>query len=124
MSESQFRQPTQCHLWQSDNLQPEDIDGALEVVETWADESHHSKHLCKCKACGQLYVDIWCELVDWDDGEDKTFTFYIPVQTELDMAQVKKADPPPLSLDLLAFFPRINEDRGAGTRKVVWIGKS
>ena len=124
MSELELRQPTQCHLWQSENLRPEDVDDALEVVATWADESHHSKHLCRCKTCGQLYVDVWCELIDWDDGDDKTFTFYIPVQSESDFEQVKRAAPPPMSLDLLAFFPRINEDREGGVRKVAWIGKS
>ncbi len=124
MSETKWCQPTQCHLWQNENLQPADIDEALELVETWDDESHHSKHLCRCKTCGQLYVDAWCELIDWDDGDDKAYTFYIPVQTEAEIEQVKKAPPIPASLDLLAFFPRINEDRDGGTRKVAWIGKS
>jgi hypothetical protein len=28
-----------------------------------------------------------------------------------------------MSIDLLAFSPRINEDREGGMRKVTWIGK-
>jgi hypothetical protein len=89
MSESELRPLTQCHLWQSENLCPEDVDAALELVETWADESHYSKHLCRCKTCGQLYVDVWCELIDWDDGGDRAYTFYIPVRSGAEIEQVK-----------------------------------
>jgi hypothetical protein len=123
LSEYRLHQPTECHLWQSESLRPEDVDDALELVETWTDESHHSKHLCRCRRCGQLYVNAWCEIVDWDDGDDQTFTFYIPVQSAADIEQVKAADPPPMSLDLLAFFPRINENWQGRARKVTWIGK-
>ena len=122
MSITQLRQPTQCHLWQSENLRPQDVDEALEVIKTLADESHYSMHLRKCRTCGQLYADVWYEIVDWDEGKDQMFSFYIPVQTDAEVEQLKRASP--MSLDLLDFFPRINEDRQGGTRKVAWIGKS
>ncbi len=124
MAELSMARPTQCHLWQNENVRPEDLRDALQVIETWTDESHLSKHLCRCKGCGQLYVDVWYELIDWDDGDDQTQTLYIPVASEAQIALVKDALPPPLSLDLLGFHPRITELWRDGARKFAWIGKT
>jgi len=119
-----MHQPTQCHLWTIEKLRPEDIRESLRCLETWTNESHVSKSLCRCKDCGELYVEVWYEVIDWAQGNDEMFTVYIPVKNAQEIELVKKALPPPMSLDLLALSPRINRYWHGGTEMVAWVGRN
>ena len=69
---------TRCHLRLSMPTAAEIAD-ALELVQSFVDESHLIKNLHQCRDCGQLYFHVWFELLDWDDGDDRMYDFYIPV---------------------------------------------
>ncbi len=72
--------PTQCHLWQKENLTREDLD--FETIKTYWDSSHFWRLLQKCKQCGQLYINDTIEFVDWEEGNDELYTTMIPVSEE------------------------------------------
>jgi hypothetical protein len=71
--------------------------------------------LYKCQECGQLYFYEWYEWVDWQQGDDKAYSTFVPVQTEEEIAALKQTD----NLTLLLFFPRLQWDGS----KIGWIGK-
>jgi hypothetical protein len=113
--------PTSCHLWRIDAMLEKDLRTALDSVETLADESHLTKTLYRCKTCGQLYVDIWYELIDWNDGDDQSYELYVPVAGQPEIDRLKTLTPPPMSLDLLAIVPRLQSDAGGADRQVRWV---
>lgn len=43
------------------------------------DDSHDIVRLVACPACGQRYVAVTTEFVDWDDGEDPIYRSIVPV---------------------------------------------
>jgi len=115
--------PTKCHLWRIDGLPEEEFRAALEDVETVADESHVTKTLYRCKACGQLYFGIWYELIDLDGGDDRAYEICVPVAGDQEIERLKQLLPPPMSLDLLAVSPRLQFDAAGAGRRVYWVGK-
>jgi hypothetical protein len=115
-----IRKPTRCHLWQSKKLTPAEVAGALELVQSFASENHLSKSLCQCKICGQLYFHVWFEVIDWDDGTDPMYDFYIPVTTQTEIERLKEAPPPPMSIELLEFLPRLQIGNSSA---VTWAGQ-
>lgn len=51
----------------------------LVAVSRLADESHFSVRRLRCGACGQEFVSVFCEQVDWADGNDPQEWLLIPV---------------------------------------------
>jgi len=92
--------PTQCHLWQKENLTVGDLE--FESIKIYFDYSHDWRSLCKCKKCGQLYVCNNTEHVDWIEGNDTIDTTFIPVsEEELGKYNFEGASP----IELLGFSP-------------------
>jgi hypothetical protein len=54
----------------------------LELVESLVDESHFSVHLKRCAACGQRFVSVFCESIDWSGGNDPQQFFWAPITAE------------------------------------------
>ncbi len=78
-----------------------------------------SRNLLQCKDCGQLYFHVWFELVDWDEGDDRMHDFYIPITTKAEIDRLKDVLPPPRSLDLLDYVPRLQVGPAP---EVSWVG--
>jgi hypothetical protein len=101
-----LRQPTQCILWEHPGRVAGQFAQAFEVVESYEDGSHWSRSLYKCRECGQLYIYEWYEWVDWQHGNDKQYSTFVPVQTAEEIAALKQTD----TFSLLRFFPRLQWD--------------
>jgi hypothetical protein len=112
--------PSQCHLWQRTDLTLEGVAADLEIVETFESESHLSKHAMRCGQCGQLYFHMWCELTDWDEGDDQMYDVYVPVPDRAEIDRLRTIEPPPASFDILEVVPRLQSDRSFTLR---WVGK-
>jgi hypothetical protein len=60
------------------------------------DESHHSVTLLACRHCGQRFVKVFAETIDWVDGEDPQHWRLMPVSAE--EAGQLMAGPDPVAL--------------------------
>ncbi len=54
------------------------IQKARRVFEL-ADESHFMANIRRCEACGQHFLTLFCERVDWADGDDPQTRVAAPV---------------------------------------------
>ncbi len=113
--------PTQCHLWQKENLTSYDlaIGDTFEVIKTYTDESHLIRSLVKCKQCGQLYFHEFYEEIDWENGKDPQYTTYIPIEDIEAADELNKTN----QLELLQFSPRLQNDFPSDADKPIikWI---
>lgn len=57
-------------------------------INQLADESHFGAYLIQCKLCDQLFLTIFCETIDWVDGDDPQTWSYTMV-TEEEANQVR-----------------------------------
>jgi hypothetical protein len=114
-----MKAPTQCIFWTKPKLVQGPKTERFELVETYADESHWSRCLLKCRECGQLYFYEFYEIIDWEDGEDPQYWTYIPVESEAEIETLKKTSP----IELLEFLPRLRIDfpKGAKVPSVGWV---
>jgi len=101
--------PTQCVLWDRPELNTSR--GFFESIEDLEDESHFARSLLRCRECGQLYSYEFFEIVDWEEGNDKQYSTFVPVNTTEEIAAVKDSS----YITIHRFFPRLN-----GTH---WVGK-
>jgi hypothetical protein len=46
------------------------------------DESHFGVSLRQCVACGQYFLTLFCERIDWADGDDPQTFMAVPVSRE------------------------------------------
>lgn len=114
------KQPTQCHLWQKDELVHSDLDNAFDVVHTFSDGSHFGRELVKCKQCQQLYLKEFYEQIDWIDGEDPQYLTYIPVENMKEAELINQVG----LWEFQTFAPCIKRDWPKGKpRKIYWIGR-
>jgi len=97
--------PETCHLWKAKNLTAEDMQ--FETVEVYEDTSHYGKALLRCKECGQLYYYDFYEYVDFEKGDDKIYTTYIPVNYTKEAIKILMGKMP---IELLMFSPQIRWD--------------
>lgn len=102
-----LKAPEQCHLWGKENIAREDLD--FDVVEVYEDSSHLGRALLRCKRCGQLYYYEFYEVIDWEEGDDKQYCTYIPVENDRGLIDTlnKKS-----SLELLGVSPKLQWDNG------------
>jgi hypothetical protein len=114
-----MKNPTQCHLWDKENLTAKDLHDSFAVVERFVEEPHHSRSLRRCKECGQLYFHEFYEWVDWVNGNDPQYQTYIPVESRDEIETLLNAT----KFTLLAFSPRLQSDfpKDAQEPKVYWI---
>jgi len=53
-----------------------------ERASTLVDESHFMVSVRRCRACGQTFLQAFCERVDWADGDDPQAWVYIPIDDD------------------------------------------
>ena len=46
------------------------------------DESHFSITFLRCRDCGQAFIRVFTELIDWADGEDPQRWVYCPLDSK------------------------------------------
>ena len=46
------------------------------------DESHFSVGICACVHCGQQFLRVFCEQIDWVDGQDPQYFLTAPVSED------------------------------------------
>jgi hypothetical protein len=63
----------------------------LNVVSRLIEESHFIVLLRSCTACGQRFVSVFAETVDWADSEDPQFRTVLPV-TDQEAAALSAMD--------------------------------
>jgi len=117
-----MKEPTDCILWnEPEKITSETFDG-FDVVEKYVDTSHWERSLLKCRGCGQLYFHEFYEEVDWEDGEDPQYWTYIPVESDEEIALLKKTT----YLELLQCFPRLQKDfpKSAEKPNIFWAKRS
>jgi hypothetical protein len=49
------------------------------LVAELVEESHYSVRITACPACGQHFVDVFTERIDWVNGEDPQSSAVLPV---------------------------------------------
>ena len=113
--------PTQCVLWHEPDRIQTGLRDLLDLVETYLDDSHWSRSLLRCRECGQLYFYEFYEVVDWEGGDDASYSTLIPL-ADANAAEALKTTSP---VELLQFVPRLQWDypREAKAASVRWIGK-
>lgn len=102
----ELRHPIQCLLWEHPERAKVKFSEIFDQVEEYEDSSHLNRALYKCKECGQLYFFEWYEWVDWDEGNDKSYSTLIPVQTPQEIEALKETS----TFDLMTYYPRLHLD--------------
>ncbi|MEO0576412.1 MAG: hypothetical protein AAF004_13190 [Pseudomonadota bacterium] len=75
---------------------PDDIELAgkcwykVPVIKALIAESHFSIKVRQCNSCGQRFVTVFAEMIDWQTGEDPQQCCALPI-TELEAARLLKA---------------------------------
>lgn len=79
-----------CHLTERKRFDSAD-DFTFGSAEHLLRESHIQVSLTRCERCGQVYAACWLEIVDWSEGNDDQWSFWVPVD-EAQEADIR-ADP-------------------------------
>ena len=69
-----------CHLLNEEELDSDTL--GLDRFESVVDSSHFAVDLCRCHDCGQVYVEVFWEIVDWNAGNDDMWQFYVPLSED------------------------------------------
>lgn len=65
--------------WPDDAAAAWDARGQLKGLETIIDDAHLIVRRLACEACGQTFVSIMTETIDWVDGEDPQHWVSMPL---------------------------------------------
>ncbi len=114
-----MKNPTQCHLWQTESLTSRELQESLVLIEEFTDESHHGQYLRQCKLCGQLYLHEFLEWIDWVDGDDPQLQTYLPVDSIADVEKLLNSD----GFRLESHSPRLVSDfpKDAQSPRIYWV---
>jgi hypothetical protein len=95
---------------------------ALPVEAELADESHFAVAIRACAACGQRFVAVFTELIDWADGEDPQDWTVLPVTAAEAAALAEAGGALELALNALAPHRRsLHRDFPKGGRpRALW----
>ncbi|MBI5480355.1 MAG: hypothetical protein HY906_15940 [Deltaproteobacteria bacterium] len=96
---------------------------SLRLVARLIDESHFSVSVLACPDCGQPFVSIFAETIDWSDGDDPQEWLLLPVAADeatelqsqgerLSLAEVERLGASRRHLD--ADFPK------GGAQRIEW----
>ena len=53
--------------------------GRLQLVADLVDDSHYHVMVLACRACGQGFVSVFTETIDWQDGDDPQYWQLLPI---------------------------------------------
>src|SRR5579859_2640270 len=67
--------------------------GGFEHATGVASESHLVISIWRCRDCGQPFVYVWMEFIDWDGGQDPHYETLVPVdRTDLEAIERRGDD--------------------------------
>jgi len=69
-----------CCIWTQENLTEKVLHDSLKCIIILDQHSHSSRKILQCKECGQLYLYLFEEEVDWEEGNDGQIYRWIPVE--------------------------------------------
>ena len=69
-----------CKLMKKVELEEKDLD--FETIERYVESNHFDLYLTRCRKCGQLYVGCFVEVLDYEQGLDDCWVFYLPVSQQ------------------------------------------
>ena len=78
--------------WSADAKAAWEVIKTVPIQERLIDESHYIVLVRGCPACGQHYLQVTTETIDWDDGEDPIYGTVVPVD-EAARHRLTTADP-------------------------------
>jgi hypothetical protein len=81
--------PENCHLWNKPGLSNEDL--RFRIVQVFSQDSHASRKLLECEECGQAYYCSFDEQIDWVNGNDAQYWYYIPIQPDRETIETLEA---------------------------------
>lgn len=111
--------PDKCHLWIA-NPVTIPMMRALELIETYVQESHFSRKLFRCPQCGQFYYREFYEEVMYD-GDDLQYLTFIPIIPSL--ATINKLNEASI-FEIAGIMPQLRYDYGMDKiEKIFWAGK-
>lgn len=84
---------------------------AAKRTEQMVDESHFSVSIAECAHCGQRFVWVFTETVDWVDGDDPQTLVVLPIEAE-EQSALSLAD----ADEIEAHLGRL----GPGRRSLCW----
>lgn len=107
--------PTQCRLWQMEQVTSEDIQLSkhFEKLATFEDDSHLIRSLLRCKECQQLYFYEFYEWIDWVSGNDPQYRTFLPIESEEEAQRLARMSP----TELLGCYPRLQVDWPADEKR-------
>lgn len=113
--------PTQCQLWQKEQVTNEDIQlsSHFEHLNTFEEDTHGVRRLLRCRECGQLYFYEFYEWVDWTGGDDSSISLLLPIQSEEEASKLANM----ATSELLQLSPHLRRDWPAEASKPMfrWI---
>jgi hypothetical protein len=87
----------------------QDIAEAFAIVEGLFDDgAHNSADLVRCRDCGQVYLSVFEEHIDFSGGDDDIFRLYLPVSDSDDATALAKLG----LLRLSGYRPHLRADPG------------
>jgi hypothetical protein len=100
------------------------LDALSDESEPIVNESHFSICALKCRHCGAAWIEVFSELIDWDDGDDSQAWTFAPVtSSELDVlrrAGETRAESALHQLKLDRRYIRRVDPRG-NSRELYWV---
>lgn len=113
--------PSQCHLWNKENLNDNDLDiSNFKVIRKIKESSHFDRSILQCQDCGQLYFYEFKEVVDWVDGNDDMYSTYIPISHSFKANDINNKS----AFELLDVSPQLRWDSIKGKSRIFWSGKN
>lgn len=97
----------------------------LPVLAFLRDESHFIVSVLQCPACGQRFVSVTTELIDWDKGDDPVHRVQLPI-SEVDFQMLSTRHPSTFETALIALDPTrrsLHFDWPSGGEKSVYWGR-
>ena len=56
-----------------------DAIGKARMIHSLTDNSHFMVRILRCESCGQLFLKIFYELIDWSGGDDSQARMFVPI---------------------------------------------
>jgi hypothetical protein len=80
VTERDLQDPAGCELcWPASPAEADLASRGLQAVTTLVDESHYIVRVSACTACGQRFLHVFTETIDWADGDDPCVRARLPV---------------------------------------------
>jgi hypothetical protein len=71
-----------CNCLGDDCLAAREAIRKAEHIARLVDESHFGVSVLRCARCGQRFLSLFCERVDWADGDDPQTRVVVPVSED------------------------------------------